>query len=173
MFGKKKNEETLKEIPVDEVKSMSKKGMTDHDIIKTLKSKGYSYEEIEKAMLQAVKIGVEEPEMPQRQKPRFDNFSMPPSDVQQDEYQSGDMPEFESVLPEEQQQSPELMMEELIESVMEDKVSKYDAEVRSLRDSLDAMRNDMKLLEQKITDAKAQPQESLNQELADQMEDLQ
>ena len=175
LFGKKKKEETLKEMPVDEVRSMSKKGMTDHDIIKTLKSKGYSYEEIEKAMLQAVKTGVNESESPapQRQRPRFDDFSMPSSGVQEEDFQSGDMPEFESVLPEEQQSSPELMMEELIESVMEDKVSKYDTEVKKLRESLDTVRSDMKAIEQKMSDVRMQPQESGSQELGEQIEDLQ
>ncbi len=173
LFGKKKKEETLKEMPIDEVRNMSKKGMTDHDIIKTLKSKGYSYEEIEKAMLQAVKTGVNEAEPAPKQRSRFEEFSMPPSGVQEEDFQSGDMPEFDAVLPEEQQSSPELMMEELIESVMEDKISKYDTEVKKLRESLDTMKNDMKTVEQKLTDIRAQPQESGSQELAEQIEDLQ
>ncbi|MBI2579379.1 MAG: hypothetical protein HYW27_00575 [Candidatus Aenigmarchaeota archaeon] len=169
MFGKKKKEEKMKELPIDEIQGMSRKGMTDHEIIKTLKSKGYSYEDIEKGMLQSVKNGVEEP-APERR--RFEEFSAPPAPVQQD-FQMSDMPEFDVVMPDEQQQSPELMMEELIESVMEDKVSKYEAEIKGLKETIDSLQNSIKAVEQKLSEAKSQPSESVNQEFTEQFEDLQ
>ncbi len=59
LFGSKKPKEE-KAIPIEEVQKMTKKGMSDKDIIKHLKGKGYSYESIEGAMLKAVKEGVDD-----------------------------------------------------------------------------------------------------------------
>lgn len=171
MFGKKRKEEHAKELPVEEVQGMSRKGMTDHEVIKTLKAKGYSYEDIEKGMLQAVKSGVDDP-APSRARPKFEEFSPAPAPMQQD-FQMSDMPEFDAVMPDEQQQSPELMMEELIESVMEDKVGKYEAEIKSLKETIDSLQNSIKAVEQKVNESKSQTSETANQELVEQLEDLQ
>ncbi|MBI2172904.1 MAG: hypothetical protein HYT73_01690 [Candidatus Aenigmarchaeota archaeon] len=172
MFGKKKKEEH-RELPVGEIRGMSGKGMTDHEIIKTLKSKGYSYEDIEKGMLQAVKTGVDEAPQPPQQRPKFEDFSGPPSAPQQD-FQSDEMPEFDAIMPNEQQQSPELMMEELIESVMEDKISKYETEMKKLKDTVDTLSGSIKGIEQRLGELKSQPvSESNSQEMTEQLEDLQ
>ncbi|MDI6721471.1 MAG: hypothetical protein QMD85_03710 [Candidatus Aenigmarchaeota archaeon] len=168
-FSKKKKEEKVKELPIDEIKGMSKKGMSDRDIIKTLKSKGYSYEDIEKGMLQAVKTGVDESEpQPSQKRPVFEDFSVP----SQQEFQMEEMPEFGAIMPEEQQSS-ELMMEELIESVIEDKTGKYEAEIKKMKESIDSLKNDIKAMEQRIGEIKSQPGEPASQEVTDQLEDLQ
>ena len=67
------------EVPVEEVQKMTRKGMSDKDIIKHLKSKGYSYESIESAMLRAVKDGVGDEPAPrvQTESPAMDNIFEP------------------------------------------------------------------------------------------------
>lgn len=48
-------------VPVDEVKALRAQGKADRDVIVELKKKGYSFEIIEKAMLQVLKGGVNSP----------------------------------------------------------------------------------------------------------------
>ncbi len=53
-----KKKKKSRPLPIDEVAKLSKSGMNDKDIIKHLKSEGYTYDEIEKAMLMAMKSSV-------------------------------------------------------------------------------------------------------------------
>ena len=52
------------DVPINEISEMTRKGMSDKDIIKNLKGRGYSYNDIEKAMLSAVKTGVSDENAP-------------------------------------------------------------------------------------------------------------
>ena len=55
-FGKKGKEESfVREVPVEEVRRLRSQGKSDRDIIIELKNKGYTFQEIEKAMLQVLK----------------------------------------------------------------------------------------------------------------------
>ncbi len=67
-FTKKK--EVKRPIPVEEVVELSRKGKTDKEIIRQLKSEGFSYDEIEKAMLLAMKSSVgKKEEKPETKQP--------------------------------------------------------------------------------------------------------
>ncbi|MBI4895920.1 MAG: hypothetical protein HY832_00005 [Candidatus Aenigmarchaeota archaeon] len=184
-FGKKP---TPTSPPYDEVQRMTAKGMSDKDIIKKLKGKGYSYEQIEKAMLQAVKGGVEEMPLPtqQQQMPRqtqqesFDNFYTAPSQQsQQDVFaeSSPELPDFSSMEEMgEQEGDPEAMIEELIEGVVEDKWKRFDDQIRKLEDDIVKMRVDLKNATMRFETASSKEpsreQESHVQELAEQMDEL-
>ncbi|OYT42883.1 MAG: hypothetical protein B6U88_02595 [Candidatus Aenigmarchaeota archaeon ex4484_56] len=58
-FLHKKGEEASISIPIDEVRKLRAQGRSDREIIVELKNKGYSFQAIEKAMLQVLKSGVE------------------------------------------------------------------------------------------------------------------
>ncbi|MEM7819386.1 MAG: hypothetical protein QXD48_00990 [Candidatus Aenigmatarchaeota archaeon] len=152
-FRKKKKEEHG--IPIDEVKKMTQSGMSDKDIIKKLKSKGYSYDEIEKAMLQAVKSDIsEEPIMRKVEPtvPTFENFYEEP-EQQENIFQQPQLPQLEE-LPEEQ---PEIVLEDLIEGVIEDKWHKFDENMKKMEENLERMRAEITQFEQKIELAKKEP----------------
>lgn len=65
-FDKKKEPEMMASlgkgvVPIDKVKELSSKGFTEPEIIDILRKEGHSAEEIDKALVQALKSGVEEP----------------------------------------------------------------------------------------------------------------
>ncbi|MFQ6118727.1 MAG: hypothetical protein ACE5KE_02445 [Methanosarcinales archaeon] len=79
LFFKKKKEEKMPPlgkgvIPTDRVKELSSKGFTEPEIIGTLRKEGFSAEEIDKGLTQALKTGVTEtkaemPKFPPRAEP--------------------------------------------------------------------------------------------------------
>lgn len=143
LFFKKKHRG---EVPTEEVRTLSARGMSDRDIIKELKSKGYVYEDIEKAMLQAVKEGVSseqpqpsqfyaqqqvqrQPELPEL--PDVQQF-LPPSP--QEDYGSLELPA---------DVQPELIIEELVEGVVQEKWHKLDERIEKLENDLNAAKSVM------------------------------
>ena len=74
---KKKKEE--RPLPTDEVVKMSQSGMSDKDIIRHLKSEGYTYDEIEKAMLMAMKSTVKSPKPKQSEQSASEQLNVPQS----------------------------------------------------------------------------------------------
>ena len=158
-----------REVPIDEVQRMTKKGMSDKDIIKHLKGKGYSYEAIESAMLKAVKEGVnDEPRQMDMQSPAMDNiFELP---QQQPEPEM--MPEFGTG----EIEQPEVMLEELIEGIVEEKWHKFDDRLKKIDDNFDRMRAEIKQFEAKLEQNKREsPTHELDSRMADiseQLEDL-
>ena len=109
LFHKKPKEEKMN-APVEEVQKMTRKGMSDKDIIKHLKSKGYSYEAIEGAMLKAVKESVEEEPRISRmetESPASENvFDFPQMSQMQPPQQYA-----EPQMPEADVEAPEVMLE--------------------------------------------------------------
>lgn len=124
-FTKKK--EAAGPVPPERIDGMISKGMSDRDIIKTLKSEGYSYEQIEGAMMNAVKSGVDEP---------------PPMTavVQRSALPDMEMPDPGSA----ETIEPEQIVEELIESVVENKWKKFDAEIERLNTEINSLREAQK-----------------------------
>lgn len=101
-------------VPIEEIQQLTAKGLSDRDVIKKLKGEGYSYDAIEKAMLQAVKEGVgEEPK-------REEQFNNPEEVTEQ-------IPELGIAEMEmsEEPIAPEILVEELVEGVVEDKLHGY------------------------------------------------
>lgn len=164
MFFKKKHKDEHGS-PVEEVQKMTRTGMSDKDIIKKLKAKGFSYDEIERAMLQAVKSGVsdEEPMMRKAQPtvPELESFyeEQPTDDIfetpmpQPQRKQGRAQMEFE-----EPQEQPELMLEELIEGVIEDKWHKFESNMKKLEEDFNKMRAEMSQFQQKVESTKKEPQ---------------
>ncbi len=148
LFGKKKHKEK-KEVPVDEIQKMTKKGMSDKDIIKHLKSKGYSYESIESAMLKAVKDGVseEEPKVEHRidtAPPAADNFFN--EEFSPDAFQQPGLPDLPPA-PQEDLEAPELMLEELVEGIVDEKWRKVEDKFKTVDDSFDKIKSEIKQFE--------------------------
>ncbi len=146
MFGhgkdKEKNVKGERGVPIDEIRRMASKGMSDRDIIKDLKGRGYSYNDIEKAMLAAVKEGVNEPSAPSAEMPSEEFFA--PSQPQQLQ-PSYELPTFEEEQPQfVNPEQTENMMEELIEGVIEDKWNKFEDRMSKIEDSFEKAKAEMK-----------------------------
>ena len=172
LFHKKMKE--IRDVPLDEVSKMTKKGMSDKDIIKHLKSKGYSYEAIESAMLKAVKDGVgeEAPRQMETEAPAMnDIFEMPHPEYAQTAPTPEMMPEFGTEI-----EQPEIMLEELIEGIVEDKWRKFDDRLKKIDDNFDKIRAEIKQFEVKLDQNRREsPTHELDSRMADiseQLEDL-
>lgn len=149
-------------VPIREIQSLRSSGLSDKDIIKRLKDKGYDYREIEKAMLQSLKREVTptpkpEPKTPQQEN-MFEQFYEP----------VGEAPSFEDIygerrkpqisersleelippVPEEEQVSPELSIEELVEGVINEKWE-------ALEHALNEMRSEQENIRKEIMEVKA------------------
>ncbi|MHA1286670.1 MAG: hypothetical protein ACTSPB_04615 [Candidatus Thorarchaeota archaeon] len=64
-------------VPTDRVRELSDSGMSDKDIIEQLKNEGFSYQEIEKAMIQSLKSGPGASAGP----PEPEEATLPPTDT--------------------------------------------------------------------------------------------
>jgi len=147
LFSKKKP----KELPLEEVRKMAAKGMSDKDIIKELKHQGYSYDEIEKSMLQAVKEGVDEP------KQDFEFAS------QQEEFAPPTQQQLGFELPTLQEETPELdveqsdaLLEELIEGVIDEKWQKFEDRIAKVEETFDRIKAEIKQFETRLAEERNQ-----------------
>ncbi len=174
MFFKKSHGKSGK-VPLEEIKKMSGAGMAEREIIQNLKSKGYSLEEIEKGMMQAVKYGISGEEFPTTPMAGTEKIEAIPEFMEtekpfsmQDVYGSSDegqpmMTQMEARqdeipdelmmpdMPAEEVQEPNIMLEELVEGLMDEKWKKFDDTVEKFRDELATVKAEMKT-------ARAQPQ---------------
>lgn len=169
LFHKKPKES--KEVPLEEVQTMTKKGMSDKDIIKQLKGKGYSYEAIESAMLKAVKEGVgEEPKRIER----FETESPAAENVF--DFLTEPLPQQQIAETEEDVEAPEVMLEELIEGIVEDKWRRFDDQLSKINDNFDKIRAELKQFETKLDQVKqsspARELDSRMGEIVEQLEDM-
>jgi DNA-binding transcriptional MerR regulator len=173
MFFKKKAQ--AKGIPIDEVRKMTKKGMSDKDIIKKLKSSGYSYDEIESAMLQAVKSGVTEEPMTREVEPEIPEFESFYEQKPQPEQEFSSLPELEADLPQEIE-DPSIMLEELVEGVIDEKWHKFEDNMKKMQDDLNRFRAEMQQFEQRIEltkkDSPARDLEIRINDITEQLEDI-
>ncbi len=171
LFGKK-HEKT--DVPIGDIQKMTKKGMSDKDIIKQLKSKGYSYEAIESAMLKAVKDGVDEPKIEQKldtAQPAQDNFL-------QDEFSADLFQQTQTApdVPEDDMDAPEFMMEELVEGIVDEKWRKVEDRFTKMDDTFDKIKSEIKQFEVHIDqlnkDSPVREVESRLAGVSEQLEDL-
>lgn len=172
LFHKKPKDN--REVPIDDVQKMTKKGMSDKDIIRQLKSKGYSYESIESAMLKAVKEGVDDEkpraiERMETEPPATEGafeFPQAPSEFNQSQMD----------FPEEATEAPEVMLEELIEGIVDDKWRKFDDRLKKIDDNFDRIRAEIKQfevrLEQNRKDSPSHELEARMADISEQLEDM-
>lgn len=182
LFGKKQ-EAGKGSIPVREVESLRRSGMSDKDIIKKLKSEGYSYSEIEKGMLQSLKQNIAEGQT-----------QVSADDVWTDDYGKEEAPSLEDVYgkPEEpkgpsldeimapgmaeSEMSPELAIEELVEGVVNEKWEVFEKELKKLRSDEEILLRQIRQLESTSSasgkDARALAFERKITEMEEKMKDL-
>ena len=162
MFFKRKKKDMP--VPIEEVQKLTRSGLGDRDIIKELKNQGYSYEQIEKAMLQAVKAGVGEEEKPIEKKEEMESM------IGRYEEESpgeplGELPVLGELYPTErgepiseitlpETEKPELIIEELVEGVVEEKWQKLDEEMKKMDDKFDKIRVGFEQLKQRMGEEK-------------------
>jgi len=175
LFGKKKKEEP---VSVDEIKKMANSGMSDRDIIKDLKNRGFSYKEIEKAMLSAVKDNVTEPRFSQQEE-----FYAPPAPAPpqfgpdfQEQPSFGEpetMPENDLELDAEGGQA---ILEELVEGVIEEKWHKFEDRVANIENTFEKIHSEIRNFEVRIEQQKqSSPLRELDarfSDLSQQLDDL-
>ena len=197
MFFRKKKKDRGP-VPVMEVERMISSGMSDKDIIKNLKDKGFSYESIERAMLQAVKAGVGEEKpapKPQMTEVREQGGASTIEEVYGKEPETIAAtkmppevfpstppklePKPEEAIPEEFAEdlpSPDVIVEELVEGVVEEKWQRFKDRLDKLEDEFEKIRAGEKQLGERINaEAEHVPSgefESRFTEMSSQLEDL-
>ncbi|MBI4895194.1 MAG: hypothetical protein HY831_01745 [Candidatus Aenigmarchaeota archaeon] len=156
MFGNK-GQEMVKQPPVDKVKVMSRMGIGEKEIVKQLKTEGYSFSEIESAMMTAMKEGIDSSSQSYQQPQQYPQQNYPPA-FQQPPIQSQDtglswpkLERPEEMFPENNQQelSPEIAMEDLIENITYEKFEKYSKQLSTLNDIVDSLEDKIKSFEEK------------------------
>jgi len=184
-------------IPIDRIREMSSMGMSDKDIIKKLKKEGYSYEDIERAMLEAVKEGVgERPTGPASTMNRYAQAPVQREAV--DEYRGGssaleDMygSEAPETVPESAASIPELLnettedldlpgsdviVEELVEGVVEEKWQRLTEKLDRFEEKFDNIDKITKRLESRAdTEQRDFPTKEIDNKMSDisaRLEDL-
>ncbi len=175
-FQKKKREGS----PVDEVQKLTSSGLSDKDVIKKLKSEGYSYEQIEQAMLQAVKQGVGSNQSSFQNYPQQQNYAQPSPQGSIEDVYSKDTEEEQVQFPElgapaQQEEldiSPEAIVEELVEGVVEEKWQKFQQRIEKTESEISKMK--IMLEQHKETAVQAAPDVGPRvNEMSEQLDDLQ
>ncbi|HLD83991.1 MAG TPA: hypothetical protein VI979_04020 [archaeon] len=163
MFFRKKKEMN-NPVPPEEIDGMISQGLGDKDIIKKLKAEGYSYENIENAMLKAVKVGVDDNGAAQDS---FDPSMAPPPPQEQpmmEEFSDIDVKNAEEL-------SPEQIVEELIEGVVESKWKRFDEEIERVNMEINSLKESSRSVKAPETQDGSQYEDRLNA-LSAQVEDL-
>ena len=148
---------------------MAAQGMSDKDIIKKLKGQGYSYDSIERAMLQAVKDGVEEPQPQEAEIPSFPE-AMP-------QHRKGEaeplFPEFEpQEVAEMETVNPEIIVEELVEGIVEEKWNKFAPRLEKLEGEMNVLRAEIRQAPKQAQQGSGKELEAKLAELAEQFDEL-
>src|SRR3989344_7821135 len=163
MFFRKKKEMN-NPVPPEEIDGMISQGLGDKDIIKKLKAEGYSYENIENAMLKAVKVGVDDNGAAQDS---FDPSMAPPPQQEQpmmEEFSDIDVKNAEEL-------SPEQIVEELIEGVVESKWKRFDEEIERVNMEINFIKESAKSAKPSESPDSSQYEERMNA-LSAQVEDI-
>ena len=150
-LGKKKEPEKMKLVgkgflPLDKVKDLSGKGFSEPEIIDVLRKEGFSAEEIDRALTQALKIGVtgEEPtqgiptlrELQSQSVPSFEEPAYSSEYPLQPEYP----PQPETEFPQQMQYPTEgypaegYSPEELVESIVQERMVELDEKLKEFRE---------------------------------------
>jgi hypothetical protein len=151
LFGKK--EETKGYVPVKEVSQFRANGTSDKDIIKKLKTDGFSYQEIEKAMLQSLKQNVGEPTISSVEETWGEETSKDETPTFEDIYGKTEEPKGPSVEEmmapgiQENELNPEMAIEELVEGVVNEKWEVFEKELKKLKYDEEVLMRQIKQLE--------------------------
>jgi hypothetical protein len=153
-------------VPVEEVQRLMKSGLSDKDIIKELKNQGYAYEEIERAMLRAVKAGVGEEENPKK-KEDMEAMIERYGEEQPSMAGEGELPLLGELYPTEKQEplaqeislpeseEPQLIIEELVEGVVEEKWQRLSSSINKINDKVEDIKVGFEQVKNKIEGEKA------------------
>lgn len=153
LFGKKP-ESAKGYAPVKEVEKMRMSGTSDRDIIKKLKADGFSYSEIEKAMLQSLKQNVSsEPVASPAEETWGEITSKDETPTLEDIYGKPEEPKGPSVEDlmapgmQESDIGPEMAIEELVEGVVNEKWEVFEKELKKLKYDEEVLMRQIKQLE--------------------------
>lgn len=150
LFGK--NPEAGKgRIPLKEVETLRRTGVSDKDIIKKLKSDGFSYSEIEKGMLQSLKQNIsDDSSSPMNNESWKKNEESPTFEDIYGNQPEAKEPSFEELMAPgiaESDISPELAIEELVEGVVNEKWELFEKELKKIRSDEEMLLRQIKQLE--------------------------
>ena len=153
-FGSKKKNEPEKSpglgkgsIPTNKIKSLSNKGFSEPEIIDILRKEGYSSDEIDSGLTQALKLGVtghgegEMNTMPtlqelQSQQAQQTQQNFPQNQMMgggQDDFQSPQMPEQSMQYQQNYYQAGDYNTEELVESIVQERMTELDSKLGEFR----------------------------------------
>lgn len=184
-------------VPVVEVRHLTELGMSDKDVIRRLKEQGYSFGEIEKAMMNAVKGGVNESaEAPLQMEPNIEYAPREPQNQEQN-YTTNDQQdvfsnynnnneevptlgelnndEGEMAVPGFQEGiAPDVAIEELVEGVVDEKWGDFSSRMERQDSVISELRTEIRLLQNKIERLSNKPNESeeVSDKVNQQLEDL-
>ncbi len=150
-------------VPTREVLELRDRGYGDREIIDELSKRGFSYDEIEQAMLQSLKSDVTATRVPieaptpatPAAAPEREAIApapipaAPPAEATLPGMETGETPTPERSAP-----SPEITIEEIVEGVVDEKIEPFKKELRSLRDELGKIAKKLKELELKTPSGK-------------------
>jgi hypothetical protein len=131
-------------IPFYEVKKLREEGKSDKEIISQLKERGYSFEAIEKAMLQVLKEGItpkEEKQVEKEEKKEVVRELPTREDIEKPKFA---FPQAE--FPLESDFEPTDLIEEVVEGVVEEKFEKLDTKFEYIHNELEKIRKDNEAL---------------------------
>lgn len=135
-------------VPTDRVKDMSKKGFSEPEIIDALRKEGFDAKEIDRALTQALKVGVTgEPEEKENKIPTLQELQsrasqQPPKEPPMPSFPQPEQteqvgPQMPEEMPYEGQQyyppSQDYGTEELIESVVHEKAGEFDRKFTEMK----------------------------------------
>ena len=170
-------------VPIEEVQRLMDSGLSDKDTIKELKGQGYAYEEIEKAMLQAVKAGVgeEKPKERKEMESIIGRYGEEQPSMQHDD----ELPLLGEVYPTEssynqeiklpEAEKPELIIEELVEGVVEEKWQRLSESVNKINSKIEEIRIGFEQVIQRMNEKKGGPGKDFGPDIAElsrRLEDL-
>jgi len=146
-------------VPIEEVQRMRERGLSDREITDELKRRGFSFEEIERALLQTLKSAVGSPLATKEPERASASPGESKSVTIEEIYASGGEEEVpletsESdilALPTEELQ-PEVTIEELVEGVVNEKWEAFEKEVKELREEFSTLMRGLKELEVKLAE---------------------
>ena len=146
-----KKKEKDRPLPIDKVVELSKNGKNDNEIIRELKSEGYTYDEIEKTMLLAMKSSVKKQNTNQKNQVQFQQQPQPQQlnqQFSQNNLQGLSLPEGEDFNHLNQQNQPIEMeentvdvnsiVEDIIQSIVNEKWERVDTRIKEVEKEMEA-----------------------------------
>ena len=177
MLFKKKEK---KGIPTSEVREMTMKGKNEREIVQKLKKEGYDIDQIEKAMMSAVRNGVSEESPSSNMSGGLERMEDKPFSLQ-DVYGAEHIEEHREPLfsqdnipdelmePEysEPQEEPDVLIEELVEGIVEDKWKRFQDDNDKVRDNIGDLKAEIKALKLKSDEKGNIPRDTEEEDMKD------